>query len=67
MEHRVYGSTEGERWGSPCFLALNYSRRSVTLDLETEMDKEILSELVKKADVVAENQGSGNLRREGVV
>ncbi|MFQ5934591.1 MAG: CaiB/BaiF CoA transferase family protein, partial [Dehalococcoidia bacterium] len=51
---------------SPYFLILNSSKRSVTLNLKSEKGKEIFFELVKRGDVVAENQGPGTLERLGL-
>jgi formyl-CoA transferase len=51
---------------SPYFLALNNNKRSLTLNLKSEKGKEIFFELVKRADVVTENQGPGTLERLGL-
>ncbi len=51
---------------SPYFLTLNSGKRSITLNLKSEKGKEVFFELVKRADVVAENQGPGTLERLGL-
>ena len=47
------------------FLLLNANKRSMTLDVKTEEGKRLFLELVKNADVVAENLGPGTLERLG--
>ncbi|MEE9199354.1 MAG: CoA transferase [Dehalococcoidia bacterium] len=51
---------------SPYFLILNCNKRSITLNLKSERGKKVFLQLVKKADVVAENQGPGTLERLGL-
>ena len=48
------------------FLLLNANKRSISLNLKTERGKELFFELVKKADIVAENMGPGTLERLGL-
>jgi crotonobetainyl-CoA:carnitine CoA-transferase CaiB-like acyl-CoA transferase len=43
----------------------NVEKRGVTLNLRTEKGKELLAELVKRSDVVAENFASGVMERLG--
>jgi benzylsuccinate CoA-transferase BbsF subunit len=43
----------------------NVEKRGVTLNLRTDKGKELLAELVKRSDVVAENFASGVLERMG--
>jgi crotonobetainyl-CoA:carnitine CoA-transferase CaiB-like acyl-CoA transferase len=50
---------------SPGFLALNRNKRSVTLDLKSEADRELLHALVRTSDVVVENGRPGVARRLG--
>ena len=56
--------------GSPVdsnyFLNFNSNKRSVTLNLKTERGKELLLELVKEADIVAENLSPGAIERMGL-
>jgi len=51
---------------SPGFLALNRNKRSITLDLKDEADREILYALVKTADVLVENARPGVAARLGM-
>lgn len=51
---------------SPGFLALNRNKRSITLDLKTEADREVLHALVKTADVLIENARPGVAGRLGM-
>ncbi|MFQ5874708.1 MAG: CaiB/BaiF CoA transferase family protein, partial [Dehalococcoidia bacterium] len=48
------------------FIILNCNKSSITLNLKSDRGKEVFFELVKKADVVAENQGPGALERLGL-
>src|ERR1700738_3189779 len=47
------------------FTMLNCNKRSITLNIKSEKGKRILVELIKRADVLAENFGPGALDREG--
>jgi crotonobetainyl-CoA:carnitine CoA-transferase CaiB-like acyl-CoA transferase len=60
MGFRMQGSD------SPGFLALNRNKRSITLDLKTEADREVLYALVKTADVLVENARPGVATRLGM-
>ncbi|MDE1918273.1 MAG: CoA transferase [Sphingomonadales bacterium] len=51
---------------SPGFLALNRNKRSITLNLKDEADREVLYALVKTADVVVENARPGVAARLGI-
>ena len=51
---------------SPGFLALNRNKRSITLDLKDEADREVLYALVKTADIVVENARPGVSKRLGI-
>ena len=48
------------------FLLLNANKRAITLNLKDPRAKKLLLEMVKKADIVAENQGPGALERLGL-
>ncbi|RBY76038.1 CoA transferase [Geodermatophilus sp. TF02-6] len=50
---------------STYFLSANRNKESVTLDLKDESDKELLRELVRRADVLLENFRPGTLARLG--
>ncbi len=47
-------------------LSVQRSKRSVTLNLKAEQDKEVFLELVKRADIVAENFKPGTMERMGL-
>jgi formyl-CoA transferase len=60
-------------WGPPFvagestyFLSVNRNKESVTLDFKTVRGREILDQLVKRADVLVENFRPGTLRRLGL-
>ena len=50
---------------SPYFLSTNRNKESVTLDLKDDGDKALLTELVRRADVLLENFRPGTLARLG--
>jgi formyl-CoA transferase len=60
---RVFGSSDMD---SSYFLNLNSNKRSVALNLKTERGKEILFDLVRQADIVAENLAPNTLERLGL-
>src|ERR1700734_3554726 len=47
------------------FTMLNCNKRSVTVNMKSAKGKQILDELIKRADVLAENFGPAGLDREG--
>lgn len=58
-----YPQVNGE---SAYFMNLNRNKRSMTLDLKKEEGKEILRQLVKKADIILENYRPGVMDRLGL-
>lgn len=51
---------------SPGFLALNRNKRSISLNLKDEADREVLYALVKSADALVENARPGVAARLGI-
>jgi crotonobetainyl-CoA:carnitine CoA-transferase CaiB-like acyl-CoA transferase len=51
---------------SPGFLALNRNKRSITLNLKDEADREVLYALVRTADILVENARPGVAQRLGI-
>ena len=47
------------------FTMLNCNKRSITLNTKTERGKEILTELIRRSDVMVENFGPGAVDRMG--
>ena len=56
---------EGEGRESTYFMSANRNKESITLNLKTEDDKDVLRRLVKRADVLMENFRVGVLDRLG--
>lgn len=50
---------------SPCFMAWNRNKRSISLDIKKEDGKEIVRRLLKDADIVLENFRPGVMKRLG--
>lgn len=50
---------------SPCFMAWNRNKRSISLDIKKEEGKEIVRRLLKDADIVLENFRPGVMKRLG--
>ena len=60
------GSTDIPGVDSFYFIVLNSNKRSIALDLKSVEGKESFFELVRQADVVAENMAPGTLERLGI-
>ncbi len=64
------GKGDDTRWlkgfGSGFFTFLNRNKKSISIDLKSDRGKEILHQLVSKADVLIENFGPGTVERLGV-
>ncbi|MFZ7102160.1 MAG: CaiB/BaiF CoA transferase family protein [Peptococcaceae bacterium] len=58
-----YPMVNGE---SAYYLNLNRNKRSITLDLKSRKGKEILVEMIKKADILLENYRPGVMERLGL-
>jgi len=66
------GGDDARSWGPPFsasesayFLSVNRNKKSMTLNLKLEKDKEILRRLIRTADVVVENFRPGTMEKLG--
>lgn len=63
-DSRHFGPFIGDE--SAYFMSLNRGKKSITLNLKQEKGKEILKEMVKKADIIMENFRPGTMEKLGV-
>ena len=59
------GNTEKPGVDAHYFIVLNANKRSIRCDVKSERGKEIVRELVKKADILVENMAPGAIERLG--
>jgi crotonobetainyl-CoA:carnitine CoA-transferase CaiB-like acyl-CoA transferase len=60
------GDDDTSRTESTYFLSANRNKESVALDLKDEADREVLLDLVRRADILVENFRTGVLERLGL-
>lgn len=63
-DSRAFGPFIGSR--SLYFLSINRGKKSISLNLKTEQGKNILKQLVKKADILVENYRPGTMEKLGL-
>ena len=65
MGARSSRGTQGPGADSIHFALLNPNKKSITLNAKTENGKKLLTELIKKGDVIIENFAAGTMERLG--
>jgi len=60
------GGSKGEAGIAPTFRGVNYSKRSIAVDLRQPRGREVVVRLVRAADVLVENFRPGTLERLGL-
>src|SRR5699024_11177172 len=60
-----YITGEGGDEVSAYFIRMNRGKKSITLDLKSEADRETLARLIERADVLVENYAAGVFARLG--
>src|SRR5258708_21120522 len=65
-EQRGSASSDRKDADSYSFMVLNANKKSITLNLKSERGKELLRDLIRKADIFAENFAPGVIERLGV-
>jgi benzylsuccinate CoA-transferase BbsF subunit len=67
---RTVGAPPGKAGTGPnvgsAFASLNWGKKSIAVNMTTEKGRELIKELIKKCDVVAENFGGGVMERWGL-
>jgi glutaryl-CoA transferase len=59
------GAPEGQRGDAAYFLSVNRNKRSIVVDLKREAGRGIVDRLIRRSDVLVENQRAGGLERLG--
>ncbi len=63
---RGWGPPFDKRGESAYYLSVNRNKKSVALDLDQQRDSELISSLIRDADVVVDNFRPGTLERRGI-
>lgn len=67
------GSDSMRDWGpfingeSTYYICANRNKKSITLNLKDQSDKEVLLDLVKEADVIIDNFKAGDMKKWGSI
>ena len=63
--YRTALTRDGDPNLSTLFAAVNFGKRSITIDLKSASAREVMMKLISTADVVVENFSSGTMERLG--